>query len=104
MEALLGADVGGGLCLFELLASPEHHARIAAWGYRGMEPELVGPQGGAKAETYRRPQEWTSSRVPGEALQRATFTAVRLWPPEGTPEVHLAAVGVVEREVQAVQR
>jgi len=95
VEALLGADVGDGLCLFELYASSEHHARVAAWGYRGMMPELVGPQGSAEAaKTYRRPQDWTSSAVPGEALQRATFTAVRLWPPEGTPEVHLAAVGV----------
>ena len=56
-----------------------------------MEPELVGVQGDAhKAQTYRRPQEWTSSVV-----QRRTFTAVRLWPPEDTSEVHLAAVGVV---------
>ena len=39
-----------------------------------------------------------------EALQRSTFTAVRLWPPEDTVEVLLAAVGVVEREVQAAHR
>ena len=68
-----------------------------------MEPELVGVQGDAhKAQTYRRPQEWTSSVV-----QRRTFTAVRLWPPEETSavsEVHLAAAGVAERELQAVAK
>ena len=42
--------------------------------------------------------------MPGEAQQRRTFTAVRLWPPEDMVEVHLAAVGVVEREVQAAHR
>ena len=35
MPALVGADVGGGMCLLELMASPEAHARIAAWGMRG---------------------------------------------------------------------
>jgi hypothetical protein len=72
-----------------------------------MEPELVGVQGDAhKAQTYRRPQEWTSSVV-----QRRTFTAVRLWPPEDTSavseqvsEVHLAAAGAAERELQAVAK
>ena len=52
-----------------------------------------------KAQTYRRPQEWTSSVV-----QRRTFTAVRLWPREDTSEVHLAAAGVAERELQAVAK
>ena len=38
------------------------------------------------------------------AADRRTFKAVALWPLEGTREVHLAAVGVAERELQAAAR
>ena len=107
MPALLGADVGGGMCLLELMASPEVHARIAAWGMRGMWLELVEVQGKAdRAGVYRRSgpkEEWTTSVVRGEQ-QSQTFTAVALWPPVATQEVHLAAVGVAERELQEAAR
>jgi hypothetical protein len=50
-------------------------------------------------------QEWTTSvLVGGGELQRCTFKAVALLPPEGTREVHLAAVGNAERELQAAAR
>ena len=95
------------MCLLELMASPEVHARIAAWGVRGMQLELVEVQGtAAQAGVYRRSgpkEEWTTSVVRGEQ-QSQTFTAVALWPPVATQEVHLAAVGVAERELQAVAR
>ena len=40
----------------------------------------------------------------GGELQRCTFKAVALLSPEGTREVHLAAVGEAERELQAAAR
>ena len=51
--------------------------------------------------------EWTTSLWWGVescfAADKRTFKAA-LWPPEGTREVHLAAVGVAERELQAAAR
>lgn len=65
----------------------------------------------AACKRWEKGEGGISSEVPvggGEesclAADRRTFKAVALWPLEGTREVHLAAVGVAERELQAAAR
>ncbi len=75
-----------------------------------MQTVGLGEGGGSgKRRKYRvlkLKQEWTTSVLVGDngELQRCTFKAVALLPPEGTLEVHLAAVGNAERELQAAAR
>jgi hypothetical protein len=74
-----------------------------------MQTVGKGGRGGSgirrKYRVLKLKQEWTTSVVGGGELQRCTFKAVALLPPEGTSrEVHLAAMGETERELQAAAR
>mgnify|MGYP006934649690 CR=1 FL=1 len=103
-----------------LAMAPDEHGltprrELFEFGLQGRASRMqtVGIGGGGGGDFRRKyrvlklKQEWTTSLWWGVescfAADKRTFKAA-LWPPEGTREVHLAAVGVAERKLQAAAR